>query len=101
MAHQHLLPDPPPVVRVETSPARVVELPPGTGASLPAPGPEQVRTADGTFAHSGDADFVLGLLGLWTGTLLLHDLAVEHFQSAEDEEEPLPDGGPNPELPTA
>jgi hypothetical protein len=41
------------------------------------------------------------MIGLWTGALLLHDLAVEHFESPPDEdEEPEARPDPDPEAPT-
>ena len=86
MTDEYLLPDPPPDVRVEHQPAE--ELVPAPEASLPPPTAEQVRAADGVFAESKEADTVLGLLGMWTGTLLLHDLAREHLQPPRDQVPP-------------
>jgi hypothetical protein len=40
---------------------------------------------------------VLGLVGLWTGTLLLKDLAAEHFHLPTEEEEEEPGALPKPE----
>jgi hypothetical protein len=70
-------------------------------AALPPPSPEQVRTADEVFSHSQEGRAVAGILGLWTGALLLHDLAVEHFETRdEDEEEPEARPDPEPDAPT-
>jgi hypothetical protein len=65
-------------------------------AALPPPSPEQVRTADEVFSHSQESRAVAGVLGLWTGALLLHDLAVEHFESPPEEDEE-PEARPDPE----
>src|SRR5262249_40957840 len=56
-------------------------------AALPPPSPEQVRAADEVFTHSQEGRAVAGMLGLWTSALLLHDLAVEHFESPPEEDE--------------
>src|SRR5947209_7588952 len=72
-----------------------ISVPPATG--------EQVRTADAVTTTPTEGDKVLGMLGMWTGVLLLHDLAVEHFESREDLEQERPrkkepeDDGPTPE----
>ena len=71
-----------------------ISVPPATG--------EQVRTADAVTTTPTEGDKVLGMLGMWTGVLLLHDLAVEHFESREDQEQERPrkkepeDDGPTP-----
>jgi hypothetical protein len=71
--------------------SHVVEVPgekhPGLDAPMPAPTNEQMRAADEVFLHSQESDKVLGLIGMWTGVLMLHDLAVEAFETPEDEEE--------------
>ena len=67
-----------------------------SGILAPAP-PLPGGIADGT-PQSGDvdqvfsekkheADKVVGLLGMYTGVMLLHDLALEAFTPAADEEE--------------
>jgi hypothetical protein len=68
-------------------------------AALPPPSPDQVRTADEVFSHSQEGRAVAGVLGLWTGALLLHDLAVEHFESPPEEEEPEARPDPEPDAP--
>ena len=50
---------------------------------------EQVRAVEAVFAaNERESTAVAGLLGLWTGTLVLHDLAVETFAEPVDEVEP-------------
>src|SRR5579884_3646131 len=56
-------------------------------AHLPPPSQEQIQKADGVFAHSRDSDLMAGLAGMWTGAMLLHDLAAEHFDRGSEEEE--------------
>jgi hypothetical protein len=53
------------------------------------PSPEQVRAAEAVFSQQQDRDShaVLGMLGIWTSTVLLHDLALEHFWSSQSDEE--------------
>jgi hypothetical protein len=61
-------------------------LAPDHQAALPPPSPEQIRAADGVFANQAPGSSVMaGLVGLSTSVLLLHDLAIEHFASSEDE----------------
>jgi hypothetical protein len=82
-------------------------------AQCPPPGaepahlttPEQVRAVDAAFTeHSKESDQVLGLIGLWTSALVLHDVAVETFDppAGELEEEAGgddEDDDDNPHLP--
>ena len=67
------------------------EVPPAdeaiASASQPPPSAEQVRAAQAVFSQHSDANFAFGLLGVWTSTLLLHDLALETFSAPADEEE--------------
>lgn len=56
------------------------------GLPHPQPTPEQVRIAEAVFAaQEKEAQTVAGLLGLWTGTVLLNDLAREHFSRPVDQ----------------
>ena len=60
---------------------------PGPPHPLPPPNPEQVQAADAVFAaEERESHAVAGLLGMWTGTMLLNDLAQEHFSPPADEE---------------
>jgi hypothetical protein len=59
----------------------------------PSPDAEQVRALEAVFtAKDQESETVAGLFGLVTGTLVLHDLAVETFSEpageVEAEEEP-------------
>ena len=42
------------------------------------------------FAQQQENRLVAGLLGMWTGALVMHDVAVETFSRPEDEDEPDP-----------
>jgi hypothetical protein len=53
-----------------------------------APSVEQVRSADNVFTQdTRDARVVAGMIGLYTSALMLHDLAVEHFNTSGDEDD--------------
>jgi hypothetical protein len=57
---------------------------------LPQPPPDskEAHAVEAVFAaQEHESQTVLGLLGMWTGTLLLHDLAVETFSEPVDEAE--------------
>jgi hypothetical protein len=96
MLHEPSMIVPPPPQRMEV-PALI---PPPLTTALAPPTPEQVRAVDAVFtANPGQAEAhaVEGLICLWSGTLLLHDLAREHFGKArdrEDEQPPRLDGPP-------
>jgi hypothetical protein len=49
--------------------------------------PEQIRAVDEAMARDQEAHTVANLLGLWTGSMLLRDLAEEHFSPPADEDE--------------
>jgi hypothetical protein len=76
--------------RIEVVLTPTVEvLPPA--ASVTRLTPEQVHAREAVFtqqAQERESQQVMGLLTLWSGTLLLHDLAVETFSESEEEEEP-------------
>jgi hypothetical protein len=56
--------------------------------TLTAPTAERVRAVEAVFSdHEKESRAVAGLIGLWTGTLLLHDVAVETFEEPADEKE--------------
>jgi hypothetical protein len=76
-----------PSVEVVLTP-EVDQLPPA--AAVPPLSPEQSAVNEAVFtqqAQEHERQQVAGIIGMWTGTLLLHDLAVEHFEGREDEEE--------------
>jgi hypothetical protein len=53
----------------------------------PAP-VEQVRAIETVFAQDQENQTVAGLLGLWTGSVLLHDVLADHLSRPTDEELP-------------
>ena len=85
-------------IEVDAVLAEVEQLPPPSGPALPTD-PEHARRADAVFSQEQkeEAQVVAGLFGLWTGTLLLHDLAKEHFAGSAEEDEIPP--RPRKELP--
>jgi hypothetical protein len=65
---------------------------PGPPHPMTPPSEEQRQAAEAVFAaEEREHNTVAGLLGLWTGTMLLNDLAQEHFSrpAGELEEEEL------------
>jgi hypothetical protein len=65
-----------------------VENAPLPGVTVEAPPPEQGRVAEAYFTRQEEEHrAVAGLMGMWAGTLLLHDLAVEHFEERDEIEE--------------
>ena len=94
MAHDPLIVTPLVQAQLANVPADTPSL------EMPAPTMEQTRTSDAVFAatpESREADQVAGLLGLQLGILLLHDLAVEHFDRPADEDKPRPHLAPQPD----
>jgi hypothetical protein len=83
-------------IEVENLQAQVLDQVPGEARHV-ALTPQQVRTADEVFARDRESKQVIGMLGLWTGALLLHDIAVDTFTTTEEEEE-KPKQNENPEL---
>jgi hypothetical protein len=78
---------------------REMVLPPAAAPARPAeilpPSEEQTLATDEYFAQvaeepGAEAQAAAGLMGLWAGTLMLHDLAVEHLRGPKDEEEEKP-----------
>jgi hypothetical protein len=85
------------------SPAPVVEAPAHQAPAPPAPTAEQMKAADAVFARQEkESATVAGLLGLWTGGMLLRDVAVDSLTPEEEGDEadptkkPRPDGGHPP-----
>jgi hypothetical protein len=88
MAHVHIVN---PADRIQFA------LPPGEATALQQDlarklTPEEIRAVEEVFAHdhNPEAQAVAGLLGLWSGTLLLHDVARETFDGPAEEEEKDP-----------
>jgi hypothetical protein len=57
------------------------------GAVAEPPTAAQVQAAEDYFRREQESGAVAGLMGLWTSTLLLRDLAAEHFGRTDDEDE--------------
>jgi hypothetical protein len=86
MSDEFALVAPKVVIPAETVVAPV-EPAPLPGVTVQAPPPEQGRAAEAYFTHEQENHLVAGLMGMWTGTLLLHDLAVEHFEGRDEIDE--------------
>ncbi len=61
---------------------------------LPPSDPDKVQALDAVFAQQRESEQVVNLLGMWTGGILLADLAKEHFaddatESPEEKKKPL------------
>jgi hypothetical protein len=68
---------------------------PGPPEPTPPPSAEAVQAAEAVFAaEERESQAVAGLLGLWTGTALLHDLARDHLDRPADEELDREEGKP-------
>jgi hypothetical protein len=78
------------VVEAQTTPAAEAPAP-------PAATPEQVQAIDNVLSQEQEAKQVAGLLGLYTGAVVLHDLAVETFRAPANEEEEVEKKRPEPE----
>jgi hypothetical protein len=90
MSQEHVLAAPQVIIPCETLTAPV-EVLPLLGNSQEVPGPEQIRAVEAVFTQDQadrERHLVSGLLGLWTGTVLLHDLAVEHLSRPTPENLP-------------
>jgi hypothetical protein len=84
-SHEPLVSVPLTTVETETVQVQLAQVP-GETHPIP-PTAEQVRAADEVFARNRESEQVLGLLGMWTGTLLLHDIAKDTFATDPEEEE--------------
>lgn len=55
------------------------------GVTQEEPRVEDVRAAEAYFTRQQqESRQVAGLVGMWAGTLLLHDLAAQHFEGREE-----------------
>ncbi len=54
---------------------------------IPPLSPEQIQAVDQALAGDSENKEVAGLLSLWAGSMLLKDLAEEHFKLPVDEDE--------------
>jgi hypothetical protein len=69
-----------------------VNLPPVTEAIIPAKPippltPEQIQAVDAVLARDQESENVAALMALWSGGMLLKDLAEEHFHLPDREEQ--------------
>jgi hypothetical protein len=64
-----------------------LEQAPLPGVTVESPPPDQVRATEAFFTHEQESHLVAGLMGMWSGTLLLHDMAVEHFEERDEIDE--------------
>jgi hypothetical protein len=88
--HARVVETPPPVVEIPSH-AEAVSPP------VPAPTQEQIAAVDGAFLrHRHEQETIASLIGLRLSILLMHDLAKDSAATAEEEEEELPDGEPQP-----
>jgi hypothetical protein len=55
---------------------------------LATPSEDQVRSADQVFSQHQKDDGLTAILGVTTGMIVLHDMAVDRFTDHEEEEEP-------------
>jgi hypothetical protein len=79
-------PLPPECEKAIIMPAAIAPAPP---QQISTPDAEQVRAVESVFtASKRENDEVSGLLGLWAGSILLHDLATATFHEPADEAEP-------------
>jgi hypothetical protein len=65
----------------------------------PAPTAEQLQAVEQVMVEQQDGCHAMNLLGIWTSTVLLHDLAIEHFQRDKEADadvaaapDPVPEG---------
>ncbi|HZT82451.1 MAG TPA: hypothetical protein VFA26_19640 [Gemmataceae bacterium] len=65
-------------------------LPERPSQELAPPTPEQARAVEAAFAQDQQQEhnLVAGLMGLWAGTMLLHDMAADAHAPPAGEEEP-------------
>lgn len=90
MSKEFILVSPPVILPSETltTPMEVVPKLSTTQEAIP---PEQVRAAEVVFTQEQmdrENHLVAGMLGLWSGAMLLHDLTVDHLPRPTDEELP-------------
>jgi hypothetical protein len=87
MSDEFVLVAPKVVIPAETVVAPIDVAPlPGVTVEAPPP-PEQGHAAEAYFSREQENHLVAGLMGMWTGTLLLHDHFVEHFEERDEIDE--------------
>lgn len=74
---------PPAYTRPAPPPDAPVEL-----AALPAQTPEEIRAKEAVFAQQNkESETVAGLLNMYVGGMVLHDILVDSLSQPDDEEE--------------
>ena len=63
---------PPAIKMIQAAPEPAADWTHAAEARLSLPTAEQMRSADGVFAHRKEPETAAGLLGLWSSALLLH-----------------------------
>ncbi len=86
MSDEFVIVAPKVVIPAETVVAPIEQVP-QAGVTVEAPPPEQAHAAEAYFSREQENHLVAGLMGMWTGTLLLHDMAVEHFEDRDEIDE--------------
>ncbi len=64
-----------------------VEPPAALAENAPAPTEEQVQAADQVFVPTAENRAAAAILGMWTGTMALHGLLVDHLARPQEDEE--------------
>jgi hypothetical protein len=89
MAQESTMVNLPPKEEIQQLMPPVLQVPLPNEEVLP-PTPEHIRATEAVFAEDSENHAVAGLLGMWTSTLLMHDLIHEATdESAEEKEEKL------------
>jgi hypothetical protein len=70
---------------VDTGLLRLDEVPAATVSQVP-PTPEQIQAAEAVFSQDPQTEMAWGLLGVWTSSVLLHNLALEAFSAFPNDE---------------
>jgi hypothetical protein len=75
-------------------PTQTEVLPPVDETLKPPPAltPQQAQALNTVMAEHQENDLVANLMGIWTGTMILRDLAVDHFTRETEEPEETTDG---------
>ena len=74
----------------QSGPVQELQPPPPAEVAA-APSPDQVRAADAVFSQQDqESAQAAGLVGMYMGAVLLHNLAVETFQPAVEEPKKMP-----------
>ncbi len=70
---------------VETNIKHLIAKVPALEVKLDTPTVEQIHANDEVFQHApGESDKVMGVIGMMSGMMLLHDVAVDTMYDVED-----------------